>query len=109
MEALKHDLLSISQLCDKANEAVFSSIDVKAINIKTQKVVLTGIRYKHVCTIDTSQISDGNLVFLSFINKDPFLWNKPLGHDSHLHLNNLISNELVTGLPKPKFKEARIC
>ena len=74
VEGLRHNLLSISQLCDKGNKVIFRSTGVEVINLNTQKLVLTGKRDKHVYTVDTSTISDKNLVCLSVLEKDPLLW-----------------------------------
>ena len=46
---------------------------------------------------------------MSVIEKDPLLWHKRQGHASPVQLNKLISNELVIGLHKTKFKETRVC
>ncbi|XP_069145656.1 uncharacterized protein [Solanum lycopersicum] len=42
VEGLRHNLLSISQLCDKDNKVIFLSTGVEVINLNTQKLVLTG-------------------------------------------------------------------
>lgn len=73
VEGLRQNLLSISQPCDKGNKVIFSSIDEKVINLKTQEVFLTGKRDKHIYTGNTSKVSDENLVCLSVTDKDPLL------------------------------------
>ena len=109
VEGLRHNLLSISQLCDKDNKVIFRSTGVEVINLNTQKLVLTGKKDKHVYTVDTSTMSDKNLVCLSLLLKDPLLWNKRLGHARQVQLNKLITKDLVIGLPKNKFKKDKVC
>ena len=87
VEVLRHNLLSISQLCDKGKKVIFRFSDVEVINLNTQKLVLTGNRDKHVYTVYTSTISDKNLVCLGVLDKYPLLWHKRLGHASHVQLN----------------------
>lgn len=103
VERLKHKLLSISQLCEKGHKVIFSLTDVKEVNIETQEVVMTGNWDKYPYTINTSRISDENLVCLTVIDKYPLLWHKFLGHASYVQLNKVISNGLDIGLPKIKF------
>ena len=42
VESLKHEFLSISQLCDKGNEVIFLSTDVKVIKHKHRKLFWLG-------------------------------------------------------------------
>jgi hypothetical protein len=46
VDGLKHNLLSVSQLCDKDNLVVFTSNRCLVVNMDTGKVVLRGKRHK---------------------------------------------------------------
>ena len=48
IDGLQHNLLSVSQLCDKDNLVVFSPKQCLVININTGDVVLRGKRHKNV-------------------------------------------------------------
>ena len=48
VDGLQHNLLSVSQLCDKDNFVVFSAKKCLVININTGDVVLRGKRDKNV-------------------------------------------------------------
>jgi len=48
VDGLQHNLLSVSQLCDKDNLVVFSSKQCLVVNINTGDVVLRGKRHKNV-------------------------------------------------------------
>ena len=41
---LKHNLLSISQLCDKGHKVIFENMCCQGINVKTNKLVFIGHR-----------------------------------------------------------------
>jgi len=59
VDGLKHNLLSISQLCDEDNLVVFSPTCCLVVNMNTGDVVLRGKRYKNVykvCISSRSQI-----------------------------------------------------
>ena len=44
VDGLKHNLLSISQLCDKGNSVTFNKETCVVINNQNNKLVLTGMR-----------------------------------------------------------------
>ena len=48
VDGLKHNLLSVSQLCDKDNLVVFSSNCCLVVNMDTGDIVLRGKRHKNV-------------------------------------------------------------
>ena len=48
VDGLRHNLLSVSQLCDKDNLVVFSSNRCLVVNINTGDVVLRGKRHKNI-------------------------------------------------------------
>lgn len=109
VEGMKHNLLSISQLCDKENMVIFHSTGVEVIDLTTGVTVLIRQRNKHVYAVDTSNTPIEKLMCLSLMEKDPLLWHKQLGHASQVQLNKLISENLVIGLLKTKFKSVKVC
>ena len=44
VDGLKHNLLSVSQMCDKGCEVVFTAKDCKIKNVSSGKLVAKGIR-----------------------------------------------------------------
>jgi len=103
VEGLRHNLLSISQFCDKGNSVSFTSNVCKIINDNSGKVVLEGTRRGNTYTVDLNSIPRNNLTCLSVIDDDPLLWHKRFGHASFSLMNKLNSKDLVVGLPKVKF------
>jgi len=56
VDGLKHNLLSVSQLCDKDNQVVFSPTRCLVVNMNTRDVVLRGKRYKKVYKVCISYL-----------------------------------------------------
>ncbi|KAL8099481.1 hypothetical protein AgCh_031929 [Apium graveolens] len=52
VDGLKHNLLSISQLCDKGNSVTFNSEACVVTNKRSNKMVLTGVRKGNVYLAD---------------------------------------------------------
>ena len=98
----------MSQLCDKDNLVVFSPTRYLVVNMNTGDV-LRGKRHKNVYKVCISSLSQNNLTCLSALNDDIMLWHKRLGHASLSLLNNLISKDLVVGLPSIKHNDGKVC
>ena len=52
INGLQHNLLSISQMCDKGNKVVFTAGECRVINSTTDELVLLGKRHKNVYTTE---------------------------------------------------------
>ena len=52
VNGLQHNLLSISQMCDKGNKVVFTAGECRVLNSTTEEVVLLGKRHKNVYTTE---------------------------------------------------------
>ena len=48
---LKHNLPSISQLCDKGHKVIFESMCCQVINVKSNKLILIGHRQGNVYVV----------------------------------------------------------
>ena len=67
VEGLQHNLLSVSQLCDKDNLVVFSAKQCLVVNVNTGDVVLRGKRHKNVYKVCILSLPQNNLT-LSLIH-----------------------------------------
>ncbi|KAK1369383.1 hypothetical protein POM88_035475 [Heracleum sosnowskyi] len=87
VDGLKHNLLSISQLCDK------------------------GYRKGNVYITDfNSTSSDSITCLLSKASKDEsWLWHKRLSHLNFKSMNDLVRRDLVSGLPQLEFSKDGLC
>ena len=97
VEGLKHNLLSISQLCDRGYQVTFrtNSCEIRLPNSKD--VLLIGKRSNNIYLLDIS-ISTSIGCLLSK-QEESWLWHRRIAHIHMNHLNKLVSNELVHGLP----------
>ncbi|KAL4324324.1 hypothetical protein GQ457_11G019910 [Hibiscus cannabinus] len=95
VNGLKHNLLSISQLCDKGFNVFFESNGCKIINIETNQVVLVGHRIGNIYMVHLDDIYVSNACFVASNEHDAWLWHRKLGHASMSVLEKLISKNLV--------------
>jgi len=109
VDALKHNLLSVSQLCDKDNLVVFTPNRCLVVSMDTGDIVLRGKRHKNVYNVCISSLPQNTLTCLSALNDDAILWHKRLGHPSLSLLNKLVSKDLVVGLPTIKYNDVKVC
>jgi len=79
IDGLKHNLLSVSQLCDKDNLVVFSS-QCLVVNINTRDIVLRGKQHKNVYKVSILSLPQNHLTYLNVL--DVMLWHPRLGYAS---------------------------
>ncbi|KAH9802698.1 hypothetical protein KPL71_001497 [Citrus sinensis] len=108
VENLKHNLLSISQLCDKGYRVIFDESKCVIENACDGKVLFVGNRCVNVYTINIDCAST-NEKCLSALHDDGWLWHRRLGHASMDLISKIVKNDLVKGLPKISFQKDRIC
>ncbi|KAJ9546528.1 hypothetical protein OSB04_019071 [Centaurea solstitialis] len=108
VEGLMHNLLSISQLCDKNHKVSFSKKKCKVKN-RRKEVILTGVRQADLYIINMNTSTD-NFCFVSRASTDTnWLWHKRLSHLNFKTLNQLCINNLVTGLPDFRYTKVSLC
>ncbi|KAH9754083.1 hypothetical protein KPL71_015319 [Citrus sinensis] len=108
VENLKHNLLSISQLCDKGYRVIFDDSKCVIENACDGKVLFVGNRCVNVYTINIDCAST-NEKCLSALHDDGWLWHRRLGHASMDLISKIVKNNLVKGLPKINFQKDRTC
>jgi len=82
VDGLKHNLLSVSQLCDKDNLVVFSSNRCMVVNMNTRNTVLRGKQHKNVYKVSIPSLFQNHLTCLSVL--DVMGWHPRLGYASFL-------------------------
>ena len=105
VDGFKHNLLSVSQLCDKDNLVVFTPNRCLVVSMDTRDIVLRGKQNRNVYNVCISSLPQNTLTCLSALNDDAILWHKGLGHASLSLLNKLVSKDLVVGLPTIKYND----
>ncbi|KAL8116897.1 hypothetical protein AgCh_023177 [Apium graveolens] len=111
VDGLKHNLLSISQLCDRGNTVSFNSEACVVTSKKDNKVVLTGVRKGNVYLDDfNSTDSESITCLLSKASPDEsWLWHKKLSHLNFKTMNDLVKKDLVRGIPLVEFTRDGLC
>ncbi|KAJ9546782.1 hypothetical protein OSB04_019325 [Centaurea solstitialis] len=108
VEGLMHNLLSISQLCDKNHKVSFSKKKCKVKN-RRKEVILTGVRRADIYIINMNTSTD-NFCFVSRASTDTnWLWHKRLSHLNFKTLNQLCIDNLVISLPDFCYTKVSLC
>ncbi|GKA89836.1 retrovirus-related pol polyprotein from transposon TNT 1-94 [Tanacetum coccineum] len=107
---LKHNLISISQLCDANYKVLFSKTQGTIYN-QNDEVVLIALRRRDVYVIDMSSFNkESNTCF--FAKASPsvnWLLHKRLSYLNFKNINNLAKHNLVSGLPYLTFSKDKNC
>ena len=111
VEGLKHNLLSISQLCDKGNEVWFTKEACVVSDKTTGNILLTGNRKGNVYVADFNSTSSEEMtcLFSKSCAEESWLWHKKLSHLNFKAMNLLVKKNLVRGLPKAEFTKDGLC
>jgi len=107
VEGLKHILLSISQLCDRGYQLTFRTNSSQIRLPNSKDVLLIGKRSNNIYLLDIS--SHTSIGCLLSKHEESWLWHRRFAHIHMNHLNKLVSNELVYGLPKITFEKEHVC
>ena len=111
VDGLKHNLLSISQLCDKGNSITFNSEACVVTCKKSNNVVLTGVRKGNVYIADFNSTNAESItcLFSKASQDESWLWHKKLSHLNFKTMNDLVRKELVRGMPLVEFIRDGLC
>ena len=105
VDGLKHNLLSISQICDKDHVVNFSSLGCEIS--KNGKIILRGLRTKENCyVIGNQKESSSSACYIAHLDEAQ-LWHQRLGHVNFRDLSKL--DKYVKGLPKISRNSKTIC
>ncbi|XP_069143347.1 uncharacterized protein [Solanum lycopersicum] len=109
VNGLQHNLLSVSQICDKGNNVLFTKKECRVTNSVTGNLVLLGKRHKNVYKAKIVNSKEDTLKCLSAVSDCSMLRNKRMGYISITTINKLISKDLVRGLPTKSFRDNQVC
>ncbi|CAL9122156.1 unnamed protein product [Musa textilis] len=95
VDDLKHNLLNISQLCNKGYIIKFESnaYIIEKLHNNTSMITL---KQNNVYTINIDDLS--NEMYFSALNDDVWLWHRRLGHANIKLISQITSKELVRGI-----------
>ncbi|CAN1273905.1 Retrovirus-related Pol polyprotein from transposon TNT 1-94 [Linum perenne] len=107
---LKHNLLSISQLCGTENRVIFEDDCCKVERISNNKTLFTGSRNGNIYTIDMkNQEAFHEKCFTAYKTSLEMVWHKKLGHISSARISKLQTLGLVRGLPSLSSDKQEFC
>ena len=103
---LKHNLMSVSQVCDKDHSVFFNKSEAMVLKpgvvIPDDWVVMRAPRKNDTYVMDMS-VQDSSMVVACLLSKaseaDSMLWHRRMGHIHFRKMNYLIKNGLVKGVP----------
>jgi hypothetical protein len=96
LDGLKHNLLSVSQVCDRGCEVVFTSKGCKIQFVNSGQLIAKGIRIENNVYVLKEDKEECHLSKYDEI----WLWHRRLGHLNFDHLIKLRNNEAVKYLSK---------
>jgi hypothetical protein len=103
-EQLKHNLLSVSQVCDKKYTTIFNDSECmilkKGFKVPEEWILLRAPRRNDIYSInmDTLKSTEEYSCLLSKASeKDSVMWHRRMGHINFRRMNYLVKHELVTG------------
>ncbi|CAN1318227.1 Retrovirus-related Pol polyprotein from transposon TNT 1-94 [Linum perenne] len=98
---LKHNLLSISQLCDSNNHVIFEPSVFIVESISDHKLLFVGMRKENIYSVNLENSSAFHEVCFSALESNiEFICHRRLGHASLSRIAKLARLGLVRGLPK---------
>ena len=105
VQGLQHNLLSISQFCDKGYGVLFDKEKCQILHKKNGLPALQGVRKGNLFVADLQSRSkdEVNYFYAKASTDESWLWHKRLSHLNFKTMNSLVKRELVRGLPQMEF------
>ena len=110
VEGLKHNLISVAQLCDNNHEVHFSKSKSLILDAH-KKILVDSPRDGNMYPLDIDLIlGTPDICLLSKASSDiSWLWHRRLSHLNFGYINKLIGKDLVRGLPLLKLDNDILC
>ena len=96
VDALKHNILSVSQVCDRGCEVFFTSKDCRIQSVNSGQLIAKGIRTKNNVYVLKEEKEECHLRK----HDESWLWHRRLGHLNFDHIIKLRTSGVVKYLPK---------
>jgi hypothetical protein len=105
VDGLKHNLLNVSQMCDRGCKVLFTSKDCKIKSVNSGQVVAKGIRTENNVYVLKENREECHLSK----HDESWLWHRRLGHLNFDNLIKLKNLEAVKYLPKISKPQDSVC
>ncbi|GJU28465.1 putative ribonuclease H-like domain-containing protein [Tanacetum coccineum] len=117
VKELKFNLFSVSQICDKKNNVLFTDTECVVLSpdfklTDESHVLLKVPRKDNMYSVDLKNVvPQGGLtcLFAKATPDESNLWHKRLGHVNFKTMNKLVKGNLVRGLPSKLFEINQTC
>ncbi|GKD91287.1 putative ribonuclease H-like domain-containing protein, partial [Tanacetum coccineum] len=117
VKELKFNLFSVSQMCDKKNNVLFTETECLVLSpdfklLDESQVLLKVPRQNNMYSFDLKNVvPSGGLtcLFAKATIDESNLWHRRLGHINFKTMNKLVRGNLVRGLPSKLFKNDHTC
>ncbi|GJX39710.1 ribonuclease H-like domain-containing protein [Tanacetum coccineum] len=117
VKELKFNLFSVSQMCDKKNNVLFTDTECVVLSpdfklLDENQVLLRVPRKNNMYSVDLKNvIPSGGLIclFAKATLDESNLWHRRLGHINFKTMNKLVRGNLVRGLPSKIFENDHTC
>ena len=109
VDGLKHNLLSISQLCDEGNIVTFEHDKCIIKSPKSKKMRFVDQRRKNMYVLQLKELADQDVCLVANKSDQLQLWHRRLGHASISVIEKLQKLNIVEGLPKLNTQSDAVC
>ncbi|KAI3714929.1 hypothetical protein L6452_21891 [Arctium lappa] len=112
VDGLKHNLISISQLCDHGFDVKFQRKYCSLLHSESGQELLRADRKGNLYRMNFTKIKDTDsekLCLVSLNSEEVWLWHKKFSHLNFSSLDKLVKLNLVKGLPSLKFNKDHLC
>ncbi|GKC45693.1 putative ribonuclease H-like domain-containing protein [Tanacetum coccineum] len=114
---LKYNMFSVSQICDKKNNVLFTNIEclVLSSNFKLldeSQVLLRALRKDNIYSVDLKSVvptEDLTCLIAKATIDESNMWHRWLGYINFKTMNKLVKGNLVKGLPSKIFENDHSC
>nr|GEX04874.1 putative ribonuclease H-like domain-containing protein [Tanacetum cinerariifolium] len=117
VKELKFNLFSVSQMCDKKNNVLFTDTECIVLSFEFKppdenQVLLRVPKENNMYNLDLKNIvpsRDLTCLFAKATLNKSNIWHRRLGHINFKTMNKLVKGNLVRGLPTKVFKNDNTC
>ncbi|KAI3819652.1 hypothetical protein L1987_13496 [Smallanthus sonchifolius] len=117
VEQLEHNLLSVSQVCDRKFSFHFNDVECYILKpgfvIPDEWILMKAPRRNDTYVLDMSFATTTDSIPTILLSKasesDSILWHRKLAHINYRKMNYIIRKDLVLGIPKLKFSVPDDC
>ena len=109
VESLKHNLLSISQLCDEENVVIFEKNHCIIKSSETKETRFVTQCHKNMYVLQLKELADQDVCLVASKSDQLQLWHRRLGHASTSVIEKLQKLNIIEGLPKLNTQTDAVC